>query len=116
MYLLGCVLLILTGCSQSISSKNSTDMLEQVFCIKLPVSDFLSYPAAYLPSQYLSKENIDPKVIERVDNESRKIWKEIHTKMQLTTPYIPIVVYGSLMNPISAQNTLQEYHPHANIR
>ncbi|SGA01402.1 gamma-glutamylcyclotransferase family protein [Chlamydia abortus] len=112
-YLLGCVLLILTGCSQSISSKNSTDTLEQVFCIQFPVSDFLSYPAAYLPSQYLSKEYLDPKVSESVDNESRRIWKEIHTKMQLTTPYIPIVVYGSLMNPISAQHTLQEYYPHA---
>ncbi|WP_375793466.1 gamma-glutamylcyclotransferase [Chlamydia sp. 12-01] len=111
MYLFGYSLLILSGCSGSVSSQNNA--IDQIFCIKLPVSDFSSYPAAYTPSQCLSKENMDPKVVERVNAESRRIWNEIHSRMHLTTPYIPMVVYGSLMNPISARNTLEEYRPHA---
>ncbi|BAE81198.1 hypothetical protein [Chlamydia felis Fe/C-56] len=106
-----CLLLVLSGCAETVSSQG--DAIDQAFCIKLPISEFSSYSAAYTPAQCLSKENKNPKVIEKVDQESLKIWKEIHEKMHLTTPYVPIVVYGSLMNPISAKNTLQEYHSHA---
>ncbi len=109
-YLCGC-LLVLSGCSQPTFTKDAS--VDQVFCINLPISDFSSYPAAYTPAQCLAKENKDPKVIARVDEESRRIWREIHAKMNLTTPYIPMFVYGSLMNPASARNTLEEYHPYA---
>ncbi|SYX09047.1 hypothetical protein C834K_0593 [Chlamydia poikilotherma] len=109
--LFGCLLLVLSGCSEPVSLKNHS--VDQVFCINLPISDFSSYPAAYTPAQCLAKENKDPKVIERANKESRRIWREIHAKMHLTSPYIPMFVYGSFMNPISARNTLEEYHPHA---
>ncbi|MEF9497076.1 gamma-glutamylcyclotransferase family protein [Chlamydia sp. 04-14] len=108
--LFGC-LLLLSGCFETVPSKDSN--VDQVFCINLPISDFSSYPVAYTPAQCLAKENTDPKVIEKVNEESRKIWREIHAKMHLTTPYIPMFVYGSLMNPVSAKNTLEEYRPHA---
>ncbi|WP_348662615.1 gamma-glutamylcyclotransferase [Chlamydia vaughanii] len=106
-----CLLFLLWGCSDVIPYRDNT--LEQVFCINIPVSELSCYSSAYTVSQLLSKECLNLRVKEEADNRSREIWREIHKKLGLTSPYIPIVAYGSLMHPISAKKTLQEYHRHA---
>ena len=64
-----------------------------------------SFLAAYTFEQVLTKANRDPEVIARVDEESKEIWKKLCSKLG-TGDHVPILAYGSLMNPASLKKTI----------
>nr|CRI42304.1 Putative lipoprotein [Chlamydia pneumoniae] len=76
------------------------------------VSQLPHYPSAFRTTQIFSEEHNNPYVVAKTDEESRKIWREIHKNLKIKGSYIPISTYGSLMHPKSAALTLKTYRPH----
>ncbi|SPN73336.1 hypothetical protein C10C_0154 [Chlamydia serpentis] len=111
---LGFSLCSLSSCKQKYSfTKENTSNTKGFFVNgNRNISQLPHYPSAFRAAQIFSQEHNDPEIIAKIDEESRRIWREIHKNLKIVTSYIPVSTYGSLMHPKSAALTLKIYRPY----
>ncbi|WP_100933946.1 gamma-glutamylcyclotransferase family protein [Candidatus Chlamydia corallus] len=110
---LGLGILFLSSCNQKLSLTYHNSSKSEEFFVggNRSISQLPHYSSAFRAAQVFSQEHNDPHIIAKTDEESRRIWREIHKNLKIKGSYIPISTYGSLMHPKSAALTLKTYRP-----